>query len=395
MKYLVIGAGGVGSGIAFDLNEAKDTTLLGIGDINLERASEVASSLGAKARPVHVDIYDEGRLREVIKDYDVVVNATGPFYKTARHIIEACINEKIDYVDIADDSSAVSMLLEYDEDCKEAGITAIICAGASPGSTNMFGKLGSELLDETDEIHTNWVVSAVGSGDASGATLWHAIEMSTGTCPQFIDGKMEEVESVSGKIDVDFGGSLGAYPIYYVGHGEPLTLSRSIPGIKTVTNRGNLWPLTSDISFYKLFEQMGLTINKPISIGGRDMDRFDLIVDLVSDISRNVQTETIDPKDDIGSASQVHVIGRKNGKKTEYKFSRMGKMNMSTALPCSYAAQELAKRKGEKIGLFGPEEFLDAKSFFTYLMSKGNEYEVQKLVDGKLIEKKPLVLEEL
>lgn len=392
MEYLVIGAGGVGSGIAFDLNSAEDTTLLGIGDINLDRATEVSDQLGDKAKPVYVDIFDEKRLRDVIKGYDVVVNATGPFYKTARHIIEACINEKIDYVDIADDSSAVSMLLEYEDACKEAGVTAIICAGASPGSTNMFGKLGSELPDQTDEIHTNWVVSAVGSGDASGATLWHAIEMSTGTCPQFLDGTMEQVESVSGKVDVDFGGKLGKYPIYYVGHGEPLTLSRSIPGVKTVTNRGNLWPLSSDISFYKLFEQMGLTIDKPIKINNQDMNRYDLIVDLVSDISKNVKTEAIAPEDDIGSASQVHVVGIKDGKKTEYKFSRMGKMNMSTALPCSYAAQEVAKRKGEMIGLLAPEQFLDAKSFFKYLMSKGNEYEVQYIVDGVLKEVKPLVL---
>lgn len=392
MKYLVIGAGGVGSGIAYDLNSTEDTTLLGIGDINLDRANEVAESLGTKAKAVHVDIFDEKQLRNVIKGYDVVVNATGPFYKTARHIIEACINEKVDYVDIADDSSAVSMLLEYETDCKESGITAVICAGASPGSTNMFGKLGSELLDQTDEIHTNWVVSTAGNQSASGATLWHAIEMSTGTCPQFLNGKMEQVESVSGKVDVDFGGKLGKYPIYYVGHGEPLTLSRAIPGVKTVTNRGNLWPLNSDISFYKLFEQMGLTIDKPININNQNMNRYDLIVDLVSDISTNLKSEPIDPKDDIGSASQVHVIGVKDKKKTEYKFSRMGKMNMSTALPCSYAAQEVARRKRDKIGLFAPEEYLDAKSFFKYLISKGNEYEVQYIVNDELIEVKPLVL---
>lgn len=392
MKYLVIGAGGVGSGIASDIATADDTTRVGVGDINLERAQDVAKKIGVKAEAVHVDIYDETRLRDVIRDYDVIVNATGPFYKTARHIIEACIKEKIDYVDIADDSSAVTMLLGYEDACKEAGITAIICAGASPGSTNMFGKLGSELLDRTDEIHTNWVVSTVGSTQAAGATLWHAIEMSTGTCPQFLDGKLTEVESVSGKVDVDFGGKLGSYPIYYVGHGEPLTLSRSIPGVKTVTNRGNLWPIGSDISFYKMFEQVGLTLDKPILINGQEMNRDDLIVDLVTDISQNVEPEDIAPEDDIGSASQVHVIGMKDGKKTEYKFSRMGRMNMSTALPCSFAAQTLAHNKGKAIGLFGPEGFLDATEFFKYLMSKGNEYEVQILVEGKLVEKKTLVL---
>ncbi|HZJ86635.1 MAG TPA: saccharopine dehydrogenase NADP-binding domain-containing protein [Erysipelothrix sp.] len=392
MKIIVIGAGGVGSGVALDLSSAKELTLLGIGDIDFERATEVANELGEKAKPVHVDIYDEKKLRNVIKDYDVVVNATGPFYKTARFIIEACIDEKIDYVDIADDSSAVSMLLEYEDACSKAEIAAVICAGASPGSTNMFGKYGSELLDTTDEIHTNWVVSSLGVGDPSGATLWHAIEMSTGTCPQFLDGELKEVESVSGKVDVDFGGKLGAYPIYYVGHGEPLTLSRSIPGVKTVTNRGNLWPASSDISFYKTFEEFGLTLDKPILIRGKEVNRFDLIVDLVNDITQNMMATQELPDYDIGSASQVHVIGTKDNKKTEYKFSRMGPMNMSTALPCSYAAQEVAKRKGEKFGLFAPEEYLDAVSFFKYLMSKGNEYTVEKIVEGTTVETKPLVL---
>lgn len=110
MKYLVIGVGAIGTVIAKDLAQAKNTTEVGLADINLAFAQELADEIGGNTKAIHVDIYDEDILRRVIKDYDVVVNATGPFYKTVRYVVEACINEKVDYVDVADDSSAVEVL---------------------------------------------------------------------------------------------------------------------------------------------------------------------------------------------------------------------------------------------------------------------------------------------
>ena len=183
----------IGSVIAKDLAEAENTKKVGLGDINLEFAQELEAEIGGKSKAIHIDIYDEKILRNAIKDYDLVANATGPFYKTAQYVLEACIAEGIDYVDVADDSAAVELLLTYDDKCKEAGITALICQGVSPGATNVLALLGSKQLDQTDVIHTNWIVSQVSEANderSAGSTLYHALEMSTGTNPQFLDGEI-------------------------------------------------------------------------------------------------------------------------------------------------------------------------------------------------------------
>ncbi|NLB90364.1 MAG: hypothetical protein GX786_03995 [Clostridiales bacterium] len=381
MKYLVIGAGGVGSEIIRDINTNPAATTIGIGDINLPAAQKLAAEIGPKAKAIHIDIFNETLLKETIKDYQIVVNATGPFYRTARCIIEACIAEKINYVDIADDSAAVNMLLEYEQACKDAGITAVICAGASPGITNMLGKLGSQWLDTTEEIHTDWVVSALNSS-ATGATLWHAIEMSTGTNPQFLNGKMELVESGSGKKEVDFGSSFGTYPVYYVGHGEPVTLSKNIPGIQTVTNRGNLWPPTADISSYKVFEKLGLAKKEPLTINGVEHHRYDIIAAIIGDLPVRKQPANIK---DLGSIVSIEVNGIKDGKKTAYVFRLSGPMNPLTGIPCSYAAQYVADKKDNIPGLFAPEAYLETDLFFAYLKQRNAVYDVFTYIEGKLV----------
>lgn len=385
MKYLVIGVGAIGTIISKDLAQAENTTEVGLADINLEFAQELADEIGGKTKAIYVDIYDENLLRKVIKDYDVVVNATGPFYKTAKFVLEACIDEKIDYVDIADDSAAVELLLKYDKRCKEAGITALICQGVSPGTTNILALLGSKQLDKTNEIHTNWIVSMLSESNNIrnlGATYYHALEMSTGTNPQFLDGKMERVPSATGTKNIQFIAPKDKYPVHYVGHGEPLTLSMNIPNVKTVTNRGNIWPEAVDVSNLKVFEAIGLAEDAPINIKGNEINRRDIAFALIS------EQFVVDPnafKDAEKVEFQVHVEvnGEKDGKPVVYEYTCACEMNPATGLSASYGAQAVAKAKEKMTGIVAPEQYIQIKPYLQYLESKGFEFFVSVTKDGK------------
>lgn len=397
MKYLVIGVGAIGTVIAKDLAGVKDTTEVGLGDINLEFAQELADEIGGNTKAVHVDIYDENLLRKVIKDYDVVVNAAGPFYKTAQYVVEACIKEKIDYVDIADDSSAVEILLEYDDRCKEAGITALICQGVSPGTTNLLALLGSKQLDRTDEIHTNWIVSTFSESNSIrnlGATYYHALEMSTGTNPQFLDGKMTRVLSATGAKDIQFISPKDKYPVHYVGHGEPLTLSMHIPGVKTVTNRGNLWPEEIDVSNLKVFEAVGLADDTTINIKGTELNRRDIAFALMGELF-SVDPEKYKDAEKVEFQVHVEVKGEKDGKPVIYEYRCATEMNPSTGLSASYGAQVVAHAKEKMTGIVAPEQYIEIKPYLQYLESKGFEFYVSITKDGKASEPVLLNTEEI
>lgn len=397
MKYLVIGVGAIGTIIARDLAIAEETTEVGLGDINLEFAEELAKEIGDKAKAIHIDIYDEKILRDAIQDYDVVVNATGPFYQTARYVLEACIAEKVDYVDVADDSVAVEMLLEYDEQCEEAGITALICQGVSPGTTNILALLGSKQLDQTDEIHTNWIVSTISRSNDErnlGATLYHALEMSTGTNPQFIDGEMKRVESATGTKEIQFISPKTKYPVHYVGHGEPITLAMHIPGVKTVTNRGNIWPETGDIANLKVFEMVGLAADAPIDVNGVELNRRDIALALMS------ERPDPDPKDyenpyDVEFQIHVEVSGKKDGKPVIYEYWCACEMNPATGLSASYGAQAVAQAKEKMTGVVAPEEYIDIKPYLQFLETKDFEFYVSVTKDGKTSERERLLVDEI
>ncbi len=397
MKYLVIGVGAIGTVISKDLAQAKHTSEVGLADINLEFAQELADEIGGNTKAIYIDGFCNETNCSLIKDYDVVINATGPFYRTVRYVVEACINEKIDYVDVADDSAAVEVLFGYDEKCKEAGITALICQGASPGTTNILALLGSRQLDKTNEIHTNWIVSILSESNnirSLGATYYHALEMSTGTNPQFLDGKITRVPSASGTKLVQFIAPKDKYPVHYVGHGEPLTLSKYIPGVITVTNRGNIWPGAMDISNLKVFEAIGLAEDSTINISGIELNRRDIAFALMG------EQFAIDPKDykdaeKVEFQIHVEVNGEKEGKAMMIEYTCACEMNPATGLSASYAAQVVANAKEKLTGIVAPEQYLEVKPYLQYLESKGFTFYVSITKEGKTSEPTLLKTDEI
>lgn len=392
MNYLVIGVGAIGSVIAKDLAKTENTDQVGLGDINLEFAKELEAEIGEKTKAIYIDIYDKDILQAAIKDYDVVINATGPFYKTAQYVLEACIAEKIDYVDVADDSAAVKLLLTYNDKCKEAGITALICQGVSPGTTNILALLGSKQLDETHTIHTNWIVSQLSETNderSAGSTLYHALEMSTGTNPQFLDGEMVEVESATGTKKVQFNAPKEAYPVHYLGHGEPLTLAKNIPGVQTVTNRGNLWPAESDVANLKVFEAIGLAANEMLDVNGTKINRRDIVFALMKEKPK-LDPKQIEEAGDVESQVHVEVTGIKNKKEVTYEYTVGAEMNASTGLSASYGAQAIAQASERKAGILAPEEYIEIKPYLQFLTDKGFKFYETVTVDGKKSAKKLL-----
>src|SRR5690625_84934 len=393
MNYLVIGVGAIGSVVAKDLAKAENTKHVGLGDINYEFAQELEEEIGEKSKALHIDIYDKDLLQEAIKEYDVVINTTGPFYKTAQYVLEACIAKKIDYVDVADDSAAVELLLKYDNKCKEAGITALICQGVSPGTTNILALLGSKQLDQTNIIHTNWIVSQLSESNderSAGSTLYHALEMSTGKNPQFLDGEMVEVESATGTKEVQFNAPSKPYPVHYLGHGEPLTLSKNIPGVQTVTNRGNLWPIASDVANLKVFEAIGLAANELLNVNGTKVNRRDIVFALMNEKPKP-DTKQIEDSDDVESQVHVEVTGIKDGKEVTYEYTVGAEMNASTGLSASYGAQAVAQAtEPKKSGVLAPEEYIEIKPYLQFLTNKGFDFYETITVDGKKSEKKLL-----
>ncbi len=123
-NIIVLGAGMVGSCIAVDMVKNHNVTLT---DINRETLKKIHKKHNA-LNIIQMDVTDKSTLRQIIRDYDLVINAVPGFlgHETLRTVIE----EGRNVVDIAfapEDAMGLSQL------AVEKNVTAIVDCGVAPG----------------------------------------------------------------------------------------------------------------------------------------------------------------------------------------------------------------------------------------------------------------------
>ncbi len=141
-KVLIVGSGAQGNVICGVLSEAEDVGKIVIGDINPERAREVAEYIGnSKVAAERIDASNlkamERRMCEEEGGFDLVVNATLPMFN--RQIIQAACRARVNYLDMASyeffpKEGVLLDELEYEQEWNEAGLKALISAGGDPDS---------------------------------------------------------------------------------------------------------------------------------------------------------------------------------------------------------------------------------------------------------------------
>ena len=157
-KILALGgAGDMGRMAVAVLLDSPSVSKITVADINYELANTFVELVASdKLIAEQIDINETDKLLDLISSHDVVINTVGPFYKFEKPIVKAIIEAKRPFLDICDDWKPTLDVLELDEQAKNAGITAIIGIGASPGISNLMAVLASSKLDKIDELITAW-----------------------------------------------------------------------------------------------------------------------------------------------------------------------------------------------------------------------------------------------
>jgi saccharopine dehydrogenase (NAD+, L-lysine-forming) len=365
MKALVIGGtGGMGQGVARDLIKQERITKVTLGDINIDPA-RVQEKLRAsdKVSLIKIDVNDHNGMVSAIKEVDVVINCAGPFYKTAVAVAKAAVEAKVNYIDICDDYEAAEILFTSDIDkaAKEAGITVLTGMGSDPGTNNVLVKWYADRLDRVNEIYLYWVVSIA---ELAGAAWDHSLHMVLGKIPQYIDGKMVQVEGGGGEEVERFLEPLGECLISYVGHPQPITIPRYIKGVKTVVIKGALIPRWVD-TLIKEQKETGLLSNEPIEVKGTKVVPYDLALKLWDTIPKD--------RDNGPAASGLKVIvkGERRGKQVTYTADIVGRMAPGTGLPASIAALMMDAGEVTVKGVVAPEGCINPDKFLSELLKRG------------------------
>jgi saccharopine dehydrogenase-like NADP-dependent oxidoreductase len=364
-RILVIGgAGEMGKYSCRILVAADEVAEVIIADRDAERAAKLAVEIGAKATPLALDLSDKQALASALAGADMALNCAGPFYLFGVEVLSAAIAARTNYLDICDDWEPTLAMLELDGAAREAGVTAVIGMGASPGTSNLLGLLAMDECDTVDRIITSWRASAAHfPRPAEGqefaeptAAIEHWVHNCTEPIRIFRGGALIDAYGLE-ELRLSYPGS-GEDAAWVCGHPEPLTLPRVRPEVRESLNlmtarRGLMNAITAIAQRVKAGE---------LDVHGASRELLR---------QPNLSGSGAGPSPTLPANVFAVAEGTKDGKGIRVGVQvlvqpdrNMGEM---TGIPLAVAALMMARGQVDTPGVHGPEGAVDPKIYFPAL----------------------------
>jgi len=123
---LVYGSYGYTGELVVEKAQERGTDIVVAGR-NAEKIEAQTDETGYEGRVFSLDDLDE--VREGIEDADAVLNCAGPFSVTHPTLVDACLAEGVDYLDITGEVDVFERLASLDDDARDADVTLLSGVG--------------------------------------------------------------------------------------------------------------------------------------------------------------------------------------------------------------------------------------------------------------------------
>ena len=165
MKRVLIigGCGRIGSQIARDILAHTEATVTVTGR-SAQSGTAASQRLGQTVQFQLLDLANQTAVTKAIAAADLVVHTAGPFHYRDGRVLQACIQQGVNYLDVSDERTFTQKVLALRSQAAAAGVTAVINTGVFPGISNSLARQGIEALDQADSVQLSYVVG--GSGGA-------------------------------------------------------------------------------------------------------------------------------------------------------------------------------------------------------------------------------------
>lgn len=356
-KVLIIGGRGrIGSSVAQDLlthTQAK-ITITGRSPA-IEKALSLA--LGGRVQFLVLDLAEFDKLRQAIAQSNLVIHCAGPFHYRDTNVLQICIEQGVNYIDVSDHRSYTIKALSYDEQAAAAGVTAIINTGIFPGISNSMVRQCVEQFEKPDKIHLSYLVS--GSGGAGVTVMRTTFLGLQHPFEAWINNKWQLVKPYTDRETINFSSPYGRSGVYWFDMPETFTLPQSFPSVKTVITKFGSVP-----DFYNHLTWIAANIFPKGLMQRRSMIEF------LSYVS-HFMTDITNPFSGIGVVVRAEVTGEKEGKPAIY-CANLEYDNTALASGCGTGsiAQLLIDGKLNKPGVWPVEEALPTELFIPAIESR-------------------------
>jgi hypothetical protein len=227
MRIFVLGAGGTGSLLAELL--ARQGHTVWCGDRDVERARRF---LGKKS---HIEVVEANarNLWSVVRagrSANLVVNASPAVYNNV--ILRAALRLRAHYLDLNSHLTHHPFRPEqfrFHKRFLAKNRVALICAGASPGLTNLLARRGAQLLDSVEAIHIRLFESTESQDPISTWSADVAYDAATSRPRIYRDGRFALARRFDEREKFRFPPPIGETPVYLAAQDEVCMLPHLIP----------------------------------------------------------------------------------------------------------------------------------------------------------------------
>ncbi|HEV7859159.1 MAG TPA: saccharopine dehydrogenase C-terminal domain-containing protein [Pyrinomonadaceae bacterium] len=232
MKILVLGAGRMGLGAAFDLAGAKDVQAVTVADLDLTRARAVVETIGSpKLEAAQVDVADSARVVQLMRGHDAAISCV--VYHHNLNLARAAIEARVNFCDLGGNNSVVDAELALDQSAREAGINIIPDCGLAPGMVSVLVAHGAARFADLASVR----IRVGGLPQTPRPPLDYQIVFSVeGLINEYVerarvirDGRITEVESLTEIEQLEFPAPFGKMEAFQTSGGTS-TLPESFLG---------------------------------------------------------------------------------------------------------------------------------------------------------------------
>lgn len=357
MKYTVLGAGMMGSAVAYDLAVTQPDAEVVLADRDLVLARKNAGAIARNVRPLELDVNSGADLHAALKGSDAVVSAIS--YNVNLPLTLAAIDTGVSMCDLGGNMDVVRAQLRLHEAARDKGVTVVPNCGLAPGLAGILAVTGAKEFEQLDAVR----MRVGGLPQHPRPPLNYQIVFSAeGLINEYLEdtevirnGERALVPSMSDLEDIVFPPPFGRLEAFNTSGGASMLPELFEGRVRELDYKTIRYP--GHCEKFRMLLELGFADAEPLAFGNVVKTRRELFTDLLR--------RKLDYGDRDLVLLRVTVSGTRHGRRATLAYelidyyddnARMTAMMRTTAFPTSVIAQMLARGEITARGVLLPEQ---------------------------------------
>jgi lysine 6-dehydrogenase len=270
MRILVLGAGRMGLGAAYDLaHNSAGVRAVTVADVDETRARAVCETLGdPRVLPARVDVTDGAAVVELMRGHDAAISCVTYFHNLA--LARAAVEAGTNFCDLGGNNAVVDSELALDAEARAVGINLVPDCGLAPGMVSVLAAHGAARFSQLDKLH----IRVGGLPQHPRPPLDYQVVFSVeGLINEYVErarvirgGLLAEVESMTELESLDFPEPFGRMEAFQTSGGTSTLPETFLGRVQELDYKTIRYP--GHCERFKLLIELGLASSEEVEAGG-------------------------------------------------------------------------------------------------------------------------------